>query len=49
MKLKYGQLLSNFAFNCNLHPYNEDFRVHLPVLLHAVVGAHQLDPSLTPA
>ena len=47
MNLKYDQLLSNFAFNFNLRPYNVGARVHQRAPSRAV----QLDPGfehLTP-
>jgi len=49
LKLKHNELLSNFAFNCNLRRYSVDFAQLIIFYVDpAFGGAVQVDPRLTP-
>ena len=51
LKLKYDKLVSNFAFNCKLRHYIEDWKVcekRFSNTLPGFGGAVQVDPALTP-
>ena len=49
LKLKYDELLSNFAFNCNLRPSIKGDGISLDIIDKIPGGAVQVDPMLTPS